>query len=1102
MYQLVGLLFLSLALAISADVYNVATVNDISTVWTTATKKGDANIVLQVTAPLSSSTFKAITLNGNKTVSVTLTASSLTSVTNVSLTFASVSGSATVSNISFFGGLTPTTGNILVLNVPTVTINNCAFTNVFVNSPITTTSTTFLITNTLFTGLNTNYGVYLSSQGSYEARNCNFTQNSMKYSAFYTVNGGTTITITDSIFIGNSVTTSINQGVINRKSYRSATIRGCIFSQNNVARLLSGTFSATFSISNCNFTENIALYDIISTQTGSPSLVTVQNANFTSNTAGNIFYLPDTKSQLVLTNAILSDSNVGSTIYTNALSIQLNNVDNTGGYNSFFLNADRSSATAPVGAFVTARNSIFRNADNSVILTRNFDSLNVTGCTFTGATLATGEYPVIAVSAFTVSVTSSQFDTITGPYAVFVTGSYVLGAITLDGNTFSNVQVLNQIYGLTASTSQLSVSNNRFTDVQGAILYSTGNQTLVHANVIVNVTSNGNVFSLSGASLAFYDNQLTEVTTSGCGVSFRGDVAASLIKVDHVAVQGFSGSATVCVAASTSLLQFSDSSVEASTGSALSVTASQVNELNVYNNEFSGISAVSGSAVSVSAQTSTVTVAFFRNNVIQNVAAQNGGALSLAGPVQAVTIGDSIFSFNSASSGGAFYIASQNLVLISNSTITNNNAATGGAFTLSGASLKVYNSLLLGNSAVNGSLVYATAASSVDGNGNVIDTKDITTASGSPLTLSGDFQTTISCPNGNLVTYSNGISCDAYGFVPPTTSSTTASNSATAALTYGCGGNTLPSGYTRGSTTTFVLPAGYAPNQPIRTYTVHVPSDYTFTNTPIVFSFHGATQTSAVEEDISSLSTSGLKINNSPFIAVYPQGVAGTKGTTAWLGAPYSNTSVDDVGFTLQILDILKNDLCVDESRVYATGKSNGGGFTNYLACTPVAAAKFAAFSTVSAAIYTDYTFGLGNLCQINRGIPLMDFHGTADDVIPYNGGFSNNANITASPFFVSEWASRLNCDLTASTLQTIGGGVVNQTTWTTGCRAGAQVVHFKIQDMDHAWPRTTLPNLCNGLAGNNDCDPTVINANDYILPFFTQYPLPSTNSADRFTTN
>lgn len=55
-----------------------------------------------------------------------------------------------------------------------------------------------------------------------------------------------------------------------------------------------------------------------------------------------------------------------------------------------------------------------------------------------------------------------------------------------------------------------------------------------------------------------------------------------------------------------------------------------------------------------------------------------------------------------------------------------------------------------------------------------------------------------------------------------------------------------------------------------------------------------------------------------------------------WQGDPDSS-GVDDVAFTMEMLDNFEKRYCIDSSRVYAAGKSNGGGFTNLLACDPTA---------------------------------------------------------------------------------------------------------------------------------------------------------------------
>jgi poly(3-hydroxybutyrate) depolymerase len=74
------------------------------------------------------------------------------------------------------------------------------------------------------------------------------------------------------------------------------------------------------------------------------------------------------------------------------------------------------------------------------------------------------------------------------------------------------------------------------------------------------------------------------------------------------------------------------------------------------------------------------------------------------------------------------------------------------------------------------------------------------------------------------------------------------------------------------------------------------------------------------------------------------------------------------VAFTMEMLDHFEERYCIDSSRVYAAGKSNGGGFTNLLACDAAASKRIAAFAPVSGAYYQDVprTPALPKRCRLN----------------------------------------------------------------------------------------------------------------------------------------
>ena len=134
-----------------------------------------------------------------------------------------------------------------------------------------------------------------------------------------------------------------------------------------------------------------------------------------------------------------------------------------------------------------------------------------------------------------------------------------------------------------------------------------------------------------------------------------------------------------------------------------------------------------------------------------------------------------------------------------------------------------------------------------------------------------------------------------------------------------------------------------------RTYWIHLPAGFQPARpTPLALAFHGRKGTGSDIEAFSGIDALDA-------IAVYPRGLPGPDGETAWQGAP-ENSGADDVRFVNTLLDRLEDTLCVDQSRIFATGKSEGGGFTALLACR--LPDRIAAFATVSGAFYrsTDCT--------------------------------------------------------------------------------------------------------------------------------------------------
>lgn len=223
-----------------------------------------------------------------------------------------------------------------------------------------------------------------------------------------------------------------------------------------------------------------------------------------------------------------------------------------------------------------------------------------------------------------------------------------------------------------------------------------------------------------------------------------------------------------------------------------------------------------------------------------------------------------------------------------------------------------------------------------------------------------------------------------------------------------------------------------------RTYQLHLPADYTpRRDWPVVLAFHGRGNTGVGTEEFSGLS-------NLPAIVAYPNGVIGTGDgdRQAWQGAPYAAAGVDDVAFTGDLIDELNRTLCVDKRRVYATGKSNGAGFTGLLACRM--ADRIAAIAPVAGAFYPE----TGENCRPSRPVPVIDFHGTGDVTIPYEGDAERG--LPAIPDWTAGWAERNDCRARPRT-RTIEPDIT--ITRRTGCDRGAEVHHVAITGGGHTWP-------------------------------------------------
>jgi poly(3-hydroxybutyrate) depolymerase len=110
-----------------------------------------------------------------------------------------------------------------------------------------------------------------------------------------------------------------------------------------------------------------------------------------------------------------------------------------------------------------------------------------------------------------------------------------------------------------------------------------------------------------------------------------------------------------------------------------------------------------------------------------------------------------------------------------------------------------------------------------------------------------------------------------------------------------------------------------------RRYLLDIPPNYDANRAyPLVFGFHGAT--SSAESFRSAFYGNLPGVAGGEAILVHGQAMS-VNGTTAW-------NHDSDLAYFDAVLAEVTSELCIDEGRVFATGHSSGGYYTNRLGCS------------------------------------------------------------------------------------------------------------------------------------------------------------------------
>lgn len=234
----------------------------------------------------------------------------------------------------------------------------------------------------------------------------------------------------------------------------------------------------------------------------------------------------------------------------------------------------------------------------------------------------------------------------------------------------------------------------------------------------------------------------------------------------------------------------------------------------------------------------------------------------------------------------------------------------------------------------------------------------------------------------------------------------------------------------------------------LRNYTIDVPSGYNDakdTPWPLILDFHGASKDAANQYNNSQYFEQD---RGDDYIVVYPEGMDGK-----WESASYAVKRADDLDFVNELLKHMDDNYCIDQERVYASGKSNGAGFVDYLACSDIGD-QFAAFGLAAAALYGDLEYDPPGGCDKKRAI--LEVHGGEDTTVSYTG--TKNGVGGESPDildWLGWWARRDGCKKSDEPTVDDSHDDYNITTYS--CDGYNDILkQIYIPDLDHCWPSAT----------------------------------------------
>jgi polyhydroxybutyrate depolymerase len=237
-----------------------------------------------------------------------------------------------------------------------------------------------------------------------------------------------------------------------------------------------------------------------------------------------------------------------------------------------------------------------------------------------------------------------------------------------------------------------------------------------------------------------------------------------------------------------------------------------------------------------------------------------------------------------------------------------------------------------------------------------------------------------------------------------------------------------------------------------RTYLLHVPASLPKgKKVPLVLVFHGGGGTAAYTERLTRFSDLA---DREGFLVVYPEGPGKNwYDGREFKGSLAHETKRDDVAYVAAVLDAVAKEHPVDPKRIYATGISNGGIFSHYLAAH--LSGRIAAIAPVVGGMPDPFH----KKFKPEKPVSVFIIQGTKDPLVPYDGGdiAQKRGKVLATDEAVKMWVKHNGCEAKPTTGELDDkdprdGCRVKWATWGKG-KDGTEVTLYTIEGGGHTWP-------------------------------------------------